>query len=43
MKVGGYRKFSISPHLAYKEKGIPGVILVNAKLIVEVRVVKELV
>jgi FKBP-type peptidyl-prolyl cis-trans isomerase (trigger factor) len=26
MKVGGYRKVRISPHLAYRDKGIPGLI-----------------
>lgn len=26
MKVGGYRKVRISPHLAYREKGIPNLI-----------------
>ena len=42
MKVGGYRKVSISPHLAYREKGIPGVIPENAKLIVEIDIIREL-
>ncbi|MFO0774658.1 MAG: FKBP-type peptidyl-prolyl cis-trans isomerase [Nitrospiraceae bacterium] len=35
MKVGGYRKVRISPHLAYRDKGIPGVIPPNAVLTVE--------
>ena len=35
MKVGGYRKFRISPHLAYRDKGIPGLIPPDAVLIVE--------
>lgn len=42
MKVGGYRKVSISPHLAYGEKGrtdhhIPP----NAKIIAEIKVLRE--
>lgn len=41
MKVGGYRKVSIAPHLAYKEKGIPGVIPANAKLLVEIKIICE--
>ena len=41
MKVGGYRKVSISPHLAYGENGIPGVIPPNAKLTVEIKVLSE--
>lgn len=41
MKIGGYRKVSISPHLAYKKKGIPGVIPENAKLIVEIKVIRQ--
>ncbi len=36
MKRGGYRKVRISPHLAYREKGIPGLIPPNAVLIVEI-------
>lgn len=41
MKVGGYRKVTISSHLAYKEKGIPVVIPENAKLNVEIHVISE--
>ena len=35
MKAGGYRKVRISPHLAYRDKGIPDLIPPNAVLIVE--------
>ena len=41
MKVGGYRKVSISPHMAYRENGISGVIPPNAKLTVEIKVLSE--
>lgn len=36
MKVGGYRKVRISPHLAYQDKGVPGYIPADAVLVVEV-------
>jgi FKBP-type peptidyl-prolyl cis-trans isomerase len=36
MKVGGYRKVRISPHLAYRDKGIPDLIPPNALLICEI-------
>ena len=36
MKVGGYRKVRVSPHLAYRDKGIPDLIPPNAVLICEV-------
>lgn len=36
MNVGGYRKVRISPHLAYRDKGIPGLIPPNAVLICEI-------
>ncbi|HEY5627278.1 MAG TPA: FKBP-type peptidyl-prolyl cis-trans isomerase [Nitrospira sp.] len=36
MKVGGYRKVRISPHLAYREKGIPDLIPPDAVLNVEI-------
>jgi FKBP-type peptidyl-prolyl cis-trans isomerase (trigger factor) len=35
MQVGGYRKVRINPHLAYRDKGIPGLVPPNAVLIVE--------
>lgn len=36
MKVGGYRKVRISPHLAYRDKGIQDVIPPDAVLICEI-------
>lgn len=36
MKVGGFRKVRISPHLAYRDKGIPGLIPPDTVLIVEI-------
>lgn len=36
MKVGGYRKVRVSPHLAYRDKGIPDLIPPNAVLICEI-------
>jgi len=36
MKVGGYRKVRISPHLAYRDQGVPDLIPPNAVLIVEI-------
>ena len=41
MKVNGYRQVIISPHLGYGEKGIPGIIPPNAKLIAEIKVLQE--
>lgn len=35
MKTGGYRKVRISPHLAYRDKGIPDLIPPDAVLAVE--------
>lgn len=35
MKVGGYRKVRISPHLAYREEGVSGLIPSDALLVVE--------
>lgn len=36
MKVGGYRKVRVSPHLAYRDKGIPDLIPPEAVLICEI-------
>lgn len=36
MKAGGYRKVRISPHLAYRDKGIPDLIPTDAVLIVDI-------
>ena len=36
MKVGGYRKVRIGPHLAYRDKGIPDLIPPDAVLICEI-------
>ena len=36
MKAGGYRKVRISPHLAYRDKGIQDLIPADAVLIVEI-------
>ena len=38
MRVGGTRRLEIAPHLAYGEKGIPGVIPENALLNVEISI-----
>ncbi|MEN6423719.1 MAG: FKBP-type peptidyl-prolyl cis-trans isomerase [Phycisphaerales bacterium] len=43
MRIGGYRKVAISPHLAYGEKGLPDTIPPNAKLIAEIKVLREAV
>jgi FKBP-type peptidyl-prolyl cis-trans isomerase len=36
MKVGGYRTVRISPHLAYRNEGIPDLIPRDAVLVVEI-------
>jgi hypothetical protein len=36
MKVGGYRKVKASPHLAYREQGVPGKIPANAVLVLKI-------
>lgn len=41
MRVGGMRRLKVAPHLAYREKGIDGVIPPNALLIVEVEILAE--
>lgn len=41
MRIGGTRRLRVSPHLAYGEGGIPGVVPANAVLDVEIRVLEE--
>ncbi len=41
MRIGGTRKLKVSPHLAYAERGIPGLIPANALIIVEVSVLEQ--
>lgn len=41
MCIGGTRKLRISPHLAYGERGVPGVIPADAVLVVEIGVIEE--
>jgi len=36
MKIGGYRKVRESPHIAYRDKGIPDLIPPDAVLICEI-------
>jgi FKBP-type peptidyl-prolyl cis-trans isomerase (trigger factor) len=36
MKAGGYRKIRVSPHLAYRDKGMPGLIPERALLVIEI-------
>jgi len=35
MRAGGYRKVRVSPHLAYRERGLPDLIPENAVLVFE--------
>jgi predicted DNA-binding transcriptional regulator AlpA len=43
MRIGGYRKVDISPHLAYGERGVQDTIPPNAKLTAEIKVLSEVV
>ena len=36
MRVGGRRRIEAGPHLAYREKGVPGVVPPNAVVLFEV-------
>ena len=36
MQIGGVRKIRVSPHLAYRDAGVPGIIPPNAVLVFEV-------
>jgi hypothetical protein len=41
MRVGGTRRLEIAPHLAYADRGVPGVIPPNAVLIAEITVLES--
>lgn len=41
MRVGGTRRLRIPPHLAYGERGIPGLIPPNALLVAEISILEE--
>ena len=41
MRIGGKRILEVAPHLAYKEKGVPGMIPPNALLKIEVEVLEK--
>jgi hypothetical protein len=41
MRVGGTRRLEIAPHLAYAERGVPGVIPAGALLIAEITVLES--
>ena len=36
MGVGGRRRLHVGPHLAYRDRGVPGLVPPNAKLIFEI-------
>jgi hypothetical protein len=40
MRVGGMRRLEIAPHMAYGERGVPGVIPPNALLVAEITVLE---
>jgi FKBP-type peptidyl-prolyl cis-trans isomerase len=40
MRVGGTRRLEISPHLAYGDRGVPGMIPENAVLTAEITIVE---
>jgi len=41
MRIGGTRRLEIAPHLAYAERGVPGVIPAGALLIAEITVLES--
>ena len=41
MRVGGTRRLEIAPHLAYRDRGVPGVIPAGALLISEIAILEE--
>jgi hypothetical protein len=41
MRLGGTRRLEISPHLAYGDRGIPGIVPANAVLTAEITFLEE--
>ena len=41
MRIGGVRRLKISPHLAYAERGVPGIIPPHAVLVAEIAVLEK--
>ena len=39
MRIGGMRRLEIAPHMAYGERGVPGVIAPGAVITVEIQVI----
>ena len=42
MRTGGTRRLEIAPHLAYGDRGVPGVIPAGAVLIAEIKILEAL-
>jgi hypothetical protein len=40
MRVGGMRRLEIAPHLAYGERGVPGIVPANALLVAEITILE---
>ena len=40
MRVGGMRRLEIAPHLAYGERGVPGIIPANALIVAEITILE---
>jgi FKBP-type peptidyl-prolyl cis-trans isomerase len=40
MRIGGTRRLEIAPHLAYGDRGVPGIIPANAMLTAEITVLE---
>ena len=41
MRVGGIQKLRISPHMAFGERGVPGIIPEDAVLVAEITILEE--
>ena len=41
MRVGGTRRLKISPHMGYREEGVPGIIPPNSVIVAEITILEE--